>query len=54
MPVVEKQCSCQHEYQDQVYGKNTRLFNTSKEGKEARCTVCGKNIRIDGTEIKKK
>ena len=54
MPVVEKSCSCQSEYQDSVYGKNVRVFNTCKEGKEARCTVCGKNIRMDGTEVGKK
>jgi hypothetical protein len=34
-------CSCQHEYQDEVYGKNKRLkiYNTTGQ---ARCTVCGK------------
>lgn len=54
MPVIEKICSCQSEFQDLTYGKNMRLFNTAKEGKEGRCTVCGKAIRLDGGEVKKK
>ena len=54
MPVVERPCNCQSEFQDLTYGKNIRLFNTSKEGKEAHCTVCAKAIRLDGSDIKKK
>lgn len=45
-------CTCKHEFQDSLYGKNKRLFNaragrkehgTKAEGKAIgyRCTVCG-------------
>ena len=38
-------CTCQHEYQDKVYGKNKRLANKTQKGNQKdtyRCTVCGK------------
>lgn len=38
-PIV-RSCNCQHEFQDQRYGKGLRLHNPRKEGKYA-CTVCG-------------
>jgi len=37
-------CSCKHDYQDERYGKNMRLYNLMlKDGKDNgwRCTVCG-------------
>lgn len=40
-------CTCQHEFQDQVYGPGMRVFNAAgKDGKvsEYRCTVCGKKV----------
>ena len=37
-------CECVHEYQDKRYGKGMRVHNTcGRDGKSARCTVCGKN-----------
>ena len=36
-------CTCEHEAQDKIYGKNQRLFNEAgKDGNKYRCTVCGK------------
>ena len=32
-------CTCEHEYQDERYGKNKRLHNKTDKG--YRCTVCG-------------
>lgn len=45
MTTTVKQCSCQHEYQDSVYGKKMRLMNRKKmASKDAtptyKCTVC--------------
>lgn len=43
-------CTCQHEFQDEQYGKNMRVFNEMKKTQShpnsARCTVCGaiKNV----------
>lgn len=37
-------CNCNHEYQDQTYGKGLRLHNTNKDGK-AFCTVCSPSYR---------
>lgn len=37
-------CTCEHEYQDEKYGKRNRLHNPCKEtaGRVSwRCTVCG-------------
>jgi hypothetical protein len=37
-------CSCEHEYQDQIYGKKMRLHNAwgGRSFKGWRCTVCEK------------
>ena len=53
MPVEIKQCSCENPFQDKTYGKNQRVFNTCKEGKEGTCTSCGKNIKLSGETTKK-
>ena len=37
---VIKQCKCQHEFQDQRYGKGNRVHNTCRPEGKARCTVC--------------
>ncbi len=38
-------CTCQHEFQDKVYGFGKRKFNEMKKTQThpnyARCTVCG-------------
>lgn len=40
-------CSCQHKYQDKIYGKQKRLHNARSEENarkgngKYRCTVCG-------------
>jgi len=42
------QCNCKSENQDDLYGKNNRLFNNCKPKsvgeKWYRCTVCKKEI----------
>lgn len=37
-------CSCEHDYQDEKYGRKIRLHNklSKKAMKNWRCTVCGK------------
>lgn len=54
MATTVKQCSCSHEFQDNTYGKGMRLHNLAAEGKEIRCTICGKASRTDGSAITKK
>lgn len=39
-------CSCQHEAQDQIYGKGMRLHNISDKDKLAYCTVCAPNKQL--------
>ena len=39
-----RSCDCKHEYQDALYGKQMRVACLCKEGKESRCTVCGKTV----------
>ena len=34
-------CVCNHEYQNQRYGKGNRVHNQTKKATEIRCTVCG-------------
>lgn len=50
MATVMKGCSCQSEYQDNLYGKHMRVFNEgSKDGKstgKVTCTVCGKVLNL--------
>lgn len=38
-----KKCErgCQHEFQDQTYGKSMRVHTVSKKDGAHRCTVCG-------------
>ena len=40
-PTIMK-CICHHKYQDEIYGKDFRLFNNIKasSGTAYRCTVC--------------
>lgn len=49
---VIKQCSCSHEGQDKMYGKNMRVFNPTKDG--FRCTVCGNTIKSGSATPAKK
>ncbi len=37
----EVTCSCKHDEQDRIYGKQRRLANVSENGTTAKCTVCG-------------
>lgn len=39
-------CTCQHEFQDETYGKGMRVHNVSKSGR-AVCTVCVPNYRTN-------
>ena len=36
-------CSCKHEFQDAIYGKELRVHNRAPKSKygDWRCTVCG-------------
>lgn len=49
-------CSCQHEFQDQMYGKGMRVWNPtgkgSNQGDGYVCTVCGATTN-GGTKKKK-
>jgi len=38
---IEK-CSCKHEFQDEKYGKNNRVWNPCLKKDNFRCTVCEK------------
>ena len=49
------QCTCKHDYQDKIYGKNMRLMNTTGTDDKPtgyRCSVCGKEYR--NSDIRKK
>jgi len=39
-------CTCEHEFQDKVYGKGMRVHNINKKG-EAACTVCTPRLVIN-------
>lgn len=45
------QHSCENSYQDQIYGKNNRVFNEGKA--HYTCTNCGAKIPRDSSSIKK-
>jgi hypothetical protein len=51
---TEKQCTCESEFQDRVYGKKMRLFNLGFKNPVAKCTVCGHVIQLSGVEKKAK
>lgn len=46
-----RQCTCENDFQDRVYGKRMRVFNERGKDKvtELRCTCCGKIIGLDGS-----
>lgn len=37
-------CTCEHEFQDSLYGKGMRVHNVTKDGSAA-CTVCAPATR---------
>ena len=39
--IVRMKCSCEHSFQDKMYGMFVRVWNLCKGGASARCTVCG-------------
>ena len=42
-----RKCTCEHKYQDEVYGKKNRIhneMNPKEVPQKYRCTVCG-NVR---------
>lgn len=45
MEAIIRKCTCNHEFQDNEYGKGMRLFTVGDKSGEAKCTVCGKKIR---------
>jgi len=52
---VVLQCTCKHDFQDQIYGKGMRLHNVSQGGtgkdKVAYCTVCSpKQPKVKGVD----
>lgn len=34
-------CTCKHEYQDEKYGEQNRMFVYASKTENHRCTVCG-------------
>lgn len=44
---IKAKCTCKHEFQDSMYGKGIRLFNSCGDSKITgyRCTVCGNKIK---------
>jgi len=41
-----KRCSCKHNAQDVMYGKQKRLFNAMDRSDGSwRCTVCGREVK---------
>jgi len=46
-----QKCTCQHDYQDSVYGKNNRVHNPTGKATEIRCTVCNKNNQTKSETI---
>lgn len=44
MATSVKKCTCESDFQDQVYGKGNRLFNLKEGSTKGHCTVCGKEI----------
>ena len=50
---VIKECTCEHESQDKLHGKQRRVFNILQKGKDwntARCSVCGKQITVSNKQ----
>lgn len=39
-------CSCKHDAQDKMYGKDKRIHNETAK-KTLRCTVCGKENKTE-------
>jgi len=35
-------CTCDHDFQDRMYGRKKRVGNMTRTEGEARCTVCEK------------
>lgn len=35
-------CTCKNDYQDEKYGKDNRVCNSTNKSGDYRCTVCGK------------
>ncbi len=46
-------CYCTHKFQDEKYGKQKRVFNSTKDDGVYRCTVCGKTNKQKGTVMDK-
>jgi len=41
MAAIIKKCKCESEFQDRMYGRYNRVYNTSETQDKAKCTVCG-------------
>lgn len=43
MSTIVTKCSCKHDFQDENYGKQMRLYNLMGDKKDdhGKCTVCG-------------
>jgi len=44
-------CTCNHQWQDEKYGKHRRVMNELKEGGTYRCSVCKKERGSSGSEV---
>lgn len=51
MSIVIRKCVCNHQYQDNKYGKGNRVHNVGPD--KLRCTVCAREIKMSMEEIKK-
>lgn len=51
-------CGCDHKGQDALHGQGRRVFNLTTKGqagqKVFRCTVCGAERAVGGSEVKGK
>ena len=47
-------CSCQHQSQDEIYGKGMRLWNRMGDSDNYRCTVCHNTTKSGASNNKKR
>jgi hypothetical protein len=54
MPTIIQSCSCVNAFQDALYGKGKRVWNTAgKKDEDAVCTVCEKRVTRKFTTVEK-
>ncbi len=45
MAIILK-CGCKHDFQDKTYGNGMRVANQLLKKEYFRCTVCGKELKV--------